>query len=222
MDLDRAFLRSPETAKAHVEEILKSLGDVEYSFFEPSDFTASTLPEIPPTFGYMCCPRTISDLSTKISLGYIGPRVRSIIEQATFPILIPAASYKPWENLLCFFGGSPYALNVAECAIDLSEASHLPLKLFTEGEGKGQEWYQSQMKGTRLSRGIQEGRVEWMFFEKGDLKEHLYDVPHDALIVIGSHGHKTAKELFFGSKTELVQTVLPNPMVVIGPNFRAD
>jgi hypothetical protein len=56
------------------------------SFFDPKDFTASTLPDIPSNFDYMCCPRSIVDLSTKIGLGYIGPRVRRIVKHATFPV----------------------------------------------------------------------------------------------------------------------------------------
>ncbi len=47
-----------------------------------------------------------SDLSSKIGLGYIGPRVRRIVKCARFPVLIATPVFKPWTRLAVFFGGS--------------------------------------------------------------------------------------------------------------------
>jgi nucleotide-binding universal stress UspA family protein len=43
-------------------------------------------------------------------------------------------------------------------------------------------------------------------------------VHSDALVVAGAHGHGVAKDLLFGSKLELIQSELPNPMVIVGPS----
>ena len=50
----------------------------------------------------MCCPRSISDVSTRISLGHIGPKVRSIIKNAGFPVLTPTPVYKEWKSIMVF------------------------------------------------------------------------------------------------------------------------
>ncbi len=39
--------------------------------------------------------------------------------------------------------------------------------------------------------------------------------PHPRQI---AHGHGVAKDLVFGSKLELIQSELPNPMVIVGPS----
>jgi nucleotide-binding universal stress UspA family protein len=36
--------------------------------------------------------------------------------------------------------------------------------------------------------------------------------------VVGAYGHGVVRELLFGSKLELIQSVLPNNMLIIGPN----
>jgi len=218
VDLDRAFLRSPKTARKHAEEVLKGYS-IDYTFYEPTRFTASTLPEIPTSYGYLCCPRSISDLSTKVGLGYIGPRVRNIIKHATFPIFIPSPVYKEWRNLACFFGGSVNSIHAMTCALRLRESSGFQMQIFTQGEGKRKEDFRQAMVGGGVYEVIESGGVDWNFFEKGDFKENLYSVPHDALVIVGAYGHGLAKELFFGSKMEAIQTVLPNSMLIIGPNY---
>ncbi len=58
----------------------------------------------------MCCPRSISDMSSKIGLGYIGPRVRRIVKSARFPVLITSPAYREWQRIAVFFGGSTNAV----------------------------------------------------------------------------------------------------------------
>ena len=73
--------------------------------------------------------------------------------------------------------------------------------------------------GSVVSRTVlkkETGTVTVFAFDAGQsLSEHT--VPHDALVVVGAYGHGVARELFFGSKMELIQTVLPNPMLIVGP-----
>ncbi|MFQ5701637.1 MAG: universal stress protein [Acidobacteriota bacterium] len=221
VDLDRAFLRSPETARDHLNRILEPFG-IPFSLFEPTSFTASALPEIPTRWKYMCCPRSISDLSTKVGLGYIGPRVRTIVRHSPFPVLITAPVYRPWKSIACFFGGSANSINTLLCSMRLSSRTGLPVQMITFGEGKSQEHYRKAMRADGRIDPAAVDALPWLFFEKGDIRENLFEVPHDALVVVGAYGHGLAKELFFGSKMELIQSVLPNQMLIVGPTYKAE
>jgi hypothetical protein len=213
VDLDSSYLRSPETAQEHATSIVRSAG-LEPVFFAPKDFTASSLPDIPTDFDYMCCPRSIVDLSSKIGLGYIGPRVRRIVNSAHFPVYIPNPVFKEWKNLAVFFGGSVNAVKAVRLGMKISKLSGYPLRVFTQLEGKTKDLYDQVIKENRL-----EGAVKnWTVFDRGDFKENLYDVPHNALVILGAYGHGLIKQLAFGSKMELIQTVLPNSMVIVGPH----
>jgi len=215
VDLDRSFLRSPDSARDHAREIVESRG-VRHSFFEPTRFTAG-LPDLRSDYAFMSCPRSISDLSTKIGLGHIGSRVRAIVKQAPFPVLIPAASFKQWNRVVCFFGGSANAVIALQCAREISRRSKARLTIFTQVEGNG-ESYQHQLERAGLAEDLEEGRVDCLCFEDGDLRENLYAVDSDALVVAGAHGHGVARDFLFGSKLELIQSELPNPMVIVGPS----
>lgn len=221
VDLDRSFLRSPDTAREHAEHVLAGFG-VDHAFFEPTRFTASTLPELPVNYGFMCCPRSISDLSSKIGLGYLGPRVRVIIKHAPFPVLIPSPIFREWKSIACFFGGSANSLHALACAHFLRERTGLPLEIFTQGEGPSKEAFEQSVRTAGVQIPVEPGRIGWTYFEGGDFRENLYQVPHDALVVVGAYGHGVARELFFGSKMETIQTLLPNPMVIVGPNYLSE
>jgi len=218
LDLDRSFLRDPGNAEQHVGRILDPL-DLDYSLFEPAHFTAKTLPEIPTSFNSMTCPRSLTNLSTKIGLGFIGPRVRNIVINAPFPILIAEAVSRQWSNILCFLGGSKNSLQALRQASALSDKSGLPLRLFTQGEGKTQADLESAIKQAGLA-GVLERCQEWLFFKSGEFRSNLYEVPYDALTVAGSYGHGLARDLLFGSKLELIQTILPNPILLVGPHCK--
>jgi hypothetical protein len=219
VDLDRAFLNIPETAAAHVDEILKPF-ELRYRIFKPFNFTAGKVPELPAQYGYMTCPRSISDLSTKIGLGYIGPKVRHIIRQAHFPVFIPTPVYKEWNSITCFFGGSKNSIRSVSCAIELAEKSEKPLHLFTQDDKKGRKHYEQILAEAGFLEKIENDEIGWQFFDRDDFHDNLYQVPHDSLTVVGAYGHGLVKELFFGSKLEMIQTVLPNPMLIVGPHFR--
>jgi nucleotide-binding universal stress UspA family protein len=214
VDLDRSYLRSPESARDHVREILEGV-EVRHSFFEPARFTAG-LPDLRSDYAFMSCPRSISDLSTKIGLGHIGSRVRAIVKQAPFPVLIPANSFKQWNHVVCFFGGSANAMIALRCAREISRRSATRLTIFTQLEGE-MSTYAEQLEQAGLAEDLGEGRADWLCFGEGDLRENLYSVDSAALVVAGAHGHGIARDLVFGSKLELIQSELPNPMVIVGP-----
>lgn len=214
VDFDHSYLRSPSSAHDHAREVVEGF-EVSYQFFEPTRSTAGH-PDLRSDYAFMSCPRSVSDLSTKIGLGHIGSRVRAIVKQAPFPVLIPAASFKQWNRVVCFFGGSANAMVALRCAREISLRSKIRLAIFTQGEND-KAGYEQQFEKAGVAEDLAQGHVEWLFFEGGDLRENLYAVPPDGLLVAGAQGHSIAKDLMFGSKLELIQSELPNPMVVVGP-----
>ena len=89
VDLDHSYLNDPDSAVDRVKALAAEAG-LKPFFLHPKNRTASDLPDIPTYFNFMCCPRSVSDLSSKIGLGYIGPKVRRIIRTADFPVLMQA------------------------------------------------------------------------------------------------------------------------------------
>lgn len=219
IDLDGSYLTAPDSALEHVVDMMADAG-FELKLFEPKNFTASTLPDVPIGFDFMCCPRSISDLSSKIGLGYIGPRVRRIVSSAQFPVLITSAVFKPWKSVTVFFGGSANAVNALRLALRVSRLSGLPLDVFTQAD-REPDVYRRVVDEAGLSEEVAERVREWRFFDDRPLEENLYEVPHDALCVTGAFGHGLIKDLVFGSTVERLHTVLTNNMLIVGPAYAA-
>jgi hypothetical protein len=220
VDLDKSYLTDPDTAKEHAQALIDDAGS-RARFIEPRNFTASTLPDIPVDYDFMCCPRSISDLSTKISLGHIGPKVRRIINSARFPVLMPSSLFKEWNSIIVFFGGSVNAVKALKLGVRLSKITGLPLDIFTYSKKKSKEYFEKILRERGLEDEIEENLRQWYFLKKGSFSHNLYSVPHDALVVLGAYGHGIVKDLFFGSTMELVQSTLPNTMLIAGPNYPA-
>ena len=220
VDLDGSYLSSPDTALAHATELLEQ-GGLSARFFEPKHFTATTLPDIHTDFDYMACPRSISDLSTKIGLGYIGPKVRRIVSSARFPVLITSSVYKEWDRIAVFFGGSENAVNALKLGFRISRESGLPLDVFTYVGKVSLESYQQVIKDENLEKEMDYFVNRWHIFEKGSFEENLYEVPHNALVILGAYGHGLIKNLVFGSKMEKIQSSISNNLLIVGPNYVA-
>jgi hypothetical protein len=220
VDLDKSYLDAGETAQAHAADILMQAG-MEPRFLEPKHYTASTLPDIHTGFNYMCCPRSISDMSSKIGIGYIGPRVRRIVKSARFPVLIASPVFKPWNSIAVFFGGSVNAVKALRLGFHIARVSGLPLEVFTQIRKSSKEEYQQVVKDRNLEKDVDQYVTQWRFFENDNFENHLYEVPHDALVILGAYGHGVIKHMVVGSKWETIQETLGNNLLVVGPNFAA-
>ncbi|MCG6910067.1 MAG: universal stress protein [Deltaproteobacteria bacterium] len=219
VDLEKAFLKNRKTAREHAEAIITANG-LNPNFLDPKQFTASTLMDIPVDFRFMTCPRSISDLSTKISLGHIGPKVRSIIKNASFPVFIPSPVFKEWKSITVFFGGSENAVKTMKIGLQISRWSGFPMRIFTQLKKKSRAHYRDVLKENDLLDEVESNGIEWTFFKKGKFRENLYEIPHDSLVLVGAYGHSAIKEVLFGSMMEEIQTVLPNHLVIVGPHAR--
>ena len=217
IDLDKSYLTSPSTAVANVQELSQDF-DITPNFFNPKNFTASQLPDIPTTYGFMCCPRSISDLSSKIGLGYIGPKVRRIVNSSSFPVLLPSSVFKPWTSITVFYGGSLNANKTLRWGLYLSKAAGLPLDMFSYGENRPDAYFEERVQEAGMWDEVQQQVRNWFKATEGRFEENLYSIRHDALMVVGAYGHSLLKEFLFGSKMELIQSWMPNNMLLIGPH----
>ncbi len=218
IDLDHSYIYSPDSAREHADQLLEAAG-VEFTFLDSKQFTASSLPDVPTDFDFMCCPRSISDLSSKIGLGYIGPKVRRIVRSARFPVLITGTVYKPWESIAVFFGGSAMAVNSLKLGIRIARMTEKPLHVYTYLENDNRNDIQQTIEEEKLEAEMETHVEKWHFFNQGSLQENLYSVPHNALIILGAFGHGLIRSLIFGSKLEKVQSVMPNNMLIVGPKY---
>lgn len=220
VDLDSSYLASPETAHEHAMQLLKS-SDRHFRFLEPKNFTASTLPDIPTNYEFMSCPRSISDLSSKIGLGYIGPRVRRIVQSAQFPVLLTSPVYKPWNSITVLFGGSSNALKALKLGFRIHRSCEKPLYVFTQTEGKNREDYEMILKQESLDKEMAEYTTDWHLADQGKFEENLYHIPHDSLVIVGAYGHGLIRDIVFGSKMENVQSTISNNLLIVGPKYVA-
>ena len=168
----------------------------------------------------MACPRVLSDQSSRIGLGHIGPKVRSLVRHAPFPVFIPAMSYKPWNNVTVFFGGSQLGVIAVKQGIAFARLAQAKFTIHTQLDGTTREECTRSLTEAGVLSHVTSQDESWAFFDEGSFEENLYAVPHDHLIVVGAAGHKLMKELVFGSKLETIQATLPNPLVVVGPHCR--
>lgn len=217
VDLDGSYLFSPENAKAHAQALFEEMS-MPAMFYEPKNFTASSLPDISTDFDYLCCPRSVSDLSSKIGLGHLGPKVRRIIKHANFPVLITSPVYKPWKKISVFFGGSKNALNALKLGLKIAMSSGLSLDVYTLLENKHEDHYRNLIAGEGIEEAVKQMVRDWHFYPKREFESMLYDVPHDSLIVLGAYGHGVIKDILMGSKMEKIQSTVFNNLLVTGPN----
>jgi nucleotide-binding universal stress UspA family protein len=220
VDLDASYLKEPKTAQARLKAILQEHA-AQAELFEPTEYTASSLPDLPTSYGFMTCPRVISELSSSIGLGHIGSKVRNILKHATFPLLIPSQTFKPWTSLCVMFGGSINGVKSLNLGLQLAKRSGLPLDVFTQAEGGNlKKDYEQILRDRSLEAEFAKRVRHWYFQESRDLSTNLFDVPHAALMVMGIYGHSLVKDFMFGSTTEVVQTTLPNSLLLVGPGFK--
>ncbi len=221
VDLDDSYLTAPDTALDHATELVEQK-EIKPRFFTPKNFTATTLPDIPTNYDFMCCPRSISDLSSKIGLGYIGPRVRRIVKSAKFPVLITSPVYKEWKSIAVFFGGSANAVNALKLGFRIARETSMPIEIFTQVEkSRNREYYENIIKNEDLEKDMDRFSKKWHLFETGKFEENLYNVPHDALAIVGAYGHSIIKDILFGSKMERIQSTISNNLIIVGPNYSA-
>ena len=218
VDLDKSYLSSPESAIEHATKLVEQAG-MNALFFEPKHYTASTLPDIHTNFDYMCVPRSVSDMSSKIGLGYIGPRVRRIVKSARFPVLITSPVFKPWNSIVVFFGGSVNAVKALRLGFQVARASGMSMDVYTQTGKYCEEDCINVIKERNLEREKDLYINKWHFFEDNKFEDILYEVHHNSFVILGAYGHGVIKDILFGSKLEMIQSTISNNLLIAGPNY---
>jgi hypothetical protein len=219
VELDESYVRYPSTAQHHVKQILTEF-DCRYEFHTPSKHDKGRMPHLPGNWAMMACPRVLTEQSSRIGLGHLGPKVRSLAKLSRFPIFIPSMSFKAWTNVTAFFGGSELGAIVVKAAMAIARLARVPLTVHTQLNGTTREECEKSLSAVSILDSLSGGDIQWRVCEDGTLEENLYAVPHDSLVLVGAAGHKLIRELVFGSKLEAIQATLPNPLVIIGPECR--
>ncbi len=216
LDLDKSYLYDPGSARAHAQEIMAEFPAVAYRFIDVEGFTATDLPNLPVDYAIMTCPRSVSDVTSRIGLGHIGPKVRRLLQIGRFPVIIPGGAFKPWRSIVVLYGGSDCAANALELGEKLHKRSGFPLKVISIGD-------ELQLRAALERHNLESivDHADWQIFPGTSLQQYLYHIPHDALVVLGAYGHGPVKALL-GSNMELVQSQLPNPLLVVGPLCGSD
>jgi nucleotide-binding universal stress UspA family protein len=93
--------------------------------------------------------------------------------------------------------------------------------MFTQAENRSRTDYESIVRDQGLDAEMAQSLDEWVFFEKGAFESNLYQVPHNALVIMGAYGHGLIRDLVFGSKMEKIQSTISNNFLVVGPNYTA-
>lgn len=218
VDLDASYLKYPDTARQHAEAVLAEM-DCKADFLNSAGFTASNLPDLPTDIEFMTCPRVISDLTARGGLS-IGAKVRNLLHQAPFPVLIPAQAFKEWHHVAVLFGGSKNGLTALRLGMSIAKTSGLPLEIFTQAEqGRRRADYEAIITGAGLDAELQNVLDQWHFYTAGDFIDNLFTLPHDALIVMGIFGHGLVKDMFFGTTAETVQSSMANSLLLAGPKL---
>jgi len=214
IDLDMSYLQSPGTARSHVEGLLENCDGLYYRFVEPATQIETGFPTLSPKCSLLTCPRSMTESTSRIGLNHIGPKVRRIVQTAPFPILMPSFSCKPWTKLTVLFGGSRLAAQALKLANGLHQTSQIPLSVISFGE---QKTLQKQAEKSGVADII--ANCDWQVIPGAPTAEKLFAVPHDALVILGAYGHGTIRSLF-GSTMEMVQSELPNPLLIVGPEYQ--
>lgn len=217
--LDSSYMFRPQTARAHVEEILDGTG-VPFEFYTPTSRIAADMPEVATDYSFMGCPRVVSEQSGRVGLGHLGPKVRGIVKHAPFPVLIPSMTYKPWTSVAAFFGGSPLGARAVKLALTIADRAGVPLTTYTQLGGATRAECERSLEKAGVADRVCGPEGRWELFDQGAMEENLWAVPHDALVVIGAAGSRLIQELVFGSHLEKVQSILPNALLVVGPEWK--
>lgn len=217
IQLDQSYVAFPATAREHVDRILADFS-CRYDYQEHPSHYSGMIPPLPSDWTVMACPRILSKRPPRLSrLANLGPKVRNLAKNAPFPLFIPSEQYKPWQGVTAFFGGSNRGAAVVRQTLSLCEASQLPLHIHTQLNEHSLKDCEDMLRAHGLWERLKVVDLDWRIFDRASFEENLFEVSPDNLVVIGAAAESALRSLVLGSKLELVQSTLPNPLLVVGP-----
>jgi hypothetical protein len=91
--------------------------------------------------------------------------------------------------------------------------------VFTIRKNATRKSYEKIIENNNLKKETNRRVNKWHAFKQGDFEENLFQVPHNALVILGTSGHIRLKDIVFGNKMEKIQSTLPNNMLIAGPHY---
>lgn len=217
IDLDKSYFTSTETAVKHAGELVEEMG-VTAEFLELKNYSNAKLPNIKPEFDFMCCPSCISDRPSKIGAGQIGPKVIQIVNVAHFPVLLTKPAFKEWQSIAIFLIGSSNDVNALDLGLHISSVSDFSADVFVFNKNCSLEPCETDIETYKLAKEMNCRVAKWHYFENRSFEEHLYQVPHNALVVLGASDHIRLKNIVWGTWMGRIYSELPNNILIAGPN----
>lgn len=142
-----------------------------------------------------------------------------MVNAAYFPLLLCSPAYKPWNSITVFFNGSVNSHHALKLGIHIQKNSGVQMDIFTQAEGKPPADYEDIIRNANAETETKQTLGRWQFFESGSLEENLYEIPHDALVILGASGNSLLHDMVCGSFLEKLQTVISNSMLIAGPKY---
>ncbi|MEZ4524946.1 MAG: universal stress protein [Desulfobacterales bacterium] len=218
VNLDDSWLLARETARKHAGDLLKKSG-FEPDFLIPKNFTSATLPDIPTHFDFMTCPWNLREIFSSVTRRHAALRIRRMVNAAYFPLLLCSPAYKEWNSITVFFNGSIHCVNALKLGIHIQKYTGVQMDIFTQAGGKALLAYEEVLRKAKLETETKQAAGRWQFFESGLLEENLYEIPHDALVILGGSGNSLIHDMICGSFPEKLQILIANPMLIAGPKY---
>ena len=134
-------------------------------------------------------------------------------------VLITSPVFKPWLRIAVFFGGSANAVNALRLGIRIARVTGMQLDVYTQTGKTPSSKYRAIVQDQDLEKVLESVLNQWTFFEKGRFEDNLYEVPHDALVVLGAYGHGIIRDIMFGSMMEKIQSTISNNLLIAGPKY---
>ena len=207
--LDTSYRLDPETARDHALEVVGGFGITPH-WVSSTHLLASTMPVVQARYHLMSCPRVLSTAP----VGALGNRVRQLVRVAPFPMVVFPAPALPWDGITVFFGGSAHSLRALGWARALSRHSGLPLRVITHDTGDAVHRCRAALEEAGL---LDEIDPAWSRVAASSFTSLLWDVRPTEMVVAAAFGRSGVKARLFGSRTEMLQAHLPNPLLLVGP-----
>lgn len=216
VELDNSYLSSPETALNNASDLIYEKG-LQTKWIVPEKDERRDEEKITVPFEFMCCMRCLKAPISKLSVGYIDTLVRKIVNIARFPVLITSVMYRPWTRLAIFYGGSDSSLCALKLGVHICRSSGLKMDIFTQNEGRDKQSIRETIDSLSFENAINRVCDNWIEFNSDDFISNMYNVPRDALVVLGGFRSQIGRN--YSSIMEKIQSTIPNNLLVIGPNY---
>ena len=141
------------------------------------------------------------------------------------PAMVDGKESVEVEEDKCMFCSNCYTvcpalpINALRLGIRIAKLTDLKVDVYTQVERKKPEAYRAILRDVDLEAPLEKVLNKWTFFEKGRFEDNLYDVPHDALVILGAYGHGIIRDIMFGSMMEKIQSTISNNMLIAGPKY---